>query len=217
MPLLNIEPSNDLYILLAATIVPAFLFGLLIQYLIARATRFRLESEIAIRDAQILNEEARSAEREAALASAQQSLANSFNDLAQESLAKNSENFLRLASQKLEVHQEKAKADGMVRAQDMQADIETANREHMAKMDELNLAHQITMAEIAAKAEADISVEMIQSKVNADQQTAAVSNEMSKNQQEHNQSMTESVATHQLKLDEISKSKTEAKEDNDDA
>jgi len=111
MPLLNIEPSNDLYILLAATTVSAFLFGLLIQYLIARATRFRLESEIAIRDAQMINEEARSAEREAALASAQQSLANSFNDLAQESLAKNSENFLRLASQKLEVHQEKAKAE----------------------------------------------------------------------------------------------------------
>ena len=111
MPLLNIEPSNDLYILLAATAAAGFLLGLLIQYLIARATRFRLESEIAIRDAQILNEEARSAEREAAQASAQQSLANSFNDLAQESLAKNSENFLRLASQKLEVHQEKAKAE----------------------------------------------------------------------------------------------------------
>ena len=111
MPLLNIEPSNDLYILLGATAVAGFLLGLLIQYLIARATRFRLESEIAIRDAQMINEEARSAEREAALASAQQSLANSFNDLAQESLAKNSENFLRLASQKLEVHQEKAKAE----------------------------------------------------------------------------------------------------------
>ena len=111
MPLLNIEPSNDLYILLAATAAAGLLLGLLIQYLIARATRFRLESEIAIRDAQLLNEEARSAEREAAQASAQQSLANSFNDLAQESLAKNSENFLRLASQKLEVHQEKAKAE----------------------------------------------------------------------------------------------------------
>ena len=107
----------------------------------------------------------------------------------------------------------KAEATAMVRQQDMQADMATALKEHEAKMREIQAALEAKLAEIAAKAEADISVEMIQSKVNADQQTAGVSNEMAKNQQEHNQSMTESIAAHQLKMDEISKSKTEDKDD----
>jgi DNA recombination protein RmuC len=85
--------------------------GLLIQYLIGRSTRVRLESEIAIRDAQIQNEEQRATEREAAMNSAQHSLAAAFSELAHESLAKNSATFLQLAGQKLEVHQEKAKAE----------------------------------------------------------------------------------------------------------
>ena len=46
---------------------------------------------------------------------------------------------------------------------------------------------------------------MIQSKVNADQQTAATSNEMAKNEQEHNQAMTESIADHQLTMDGMEK------------
>jgi DNA recombination protein RmuC len=109
--MLNLEPSNDLSIALAAAAAVGFGLGWLILFLFSRGTRIRLESEIAIRDAQLQNEESRTAEREATLASAQERLANSFNELAQESLAKNSENFLRLASQKMEVHQEKAKAD----------------------------------------------------------------------------------------------------------
>jgi DNA recombination protein RmuC len=111
IPALDIAPTTDLYIALAIAGAIGFALGLLIQFLIARATRYRLESEIAIRDAQLQNEELRAAEREAALASAQESLANAFNELAHESLARNSESFLRLASQKLEVHQEKAKAE----------------------------------------------------------------------------------------------------------
>jgi DNA recombination protein RmuC len=104
---MNIEP----FLLFGVTALLGFGAGMLIQYLIDRATRVRLESEIAIRDERIVSEEARAGEREAALSSAQQSLASAFRDLAHESLAKNSEQFLRLAGQKFEVHQEKAKAE----------------------------------------------------------------------------------------------------------
>jgi len=102
-----IEP----YLLFGLTALLGFGAGMLIQYLIDRAMRIRLESERAIRDERIRSEDARAGEREVALASAQQSLANAFRDLAHESLTKNSEQFLRLAGQKFEVHQEKAKAE----------------------------------------------------------------------------------------------------------
>jgi DNA recombination protein RmuC len=107
---MNFFLENQPFILISAA-VGGFLLGLLIQYLISRGTRIRLESEITIRDAEIKNEEARAAEREAALAGAQDSLAAAFSELAHESLTKNSETFLQLANQKLQVHQEKAKAE----------------------------------------------------------------------------------------------------------
>jgi len=108
---MNFFLENQPYVLVSAAAVGGFLLGLLIQYLISRGTRIRLESEITIRDAEIKNEEARAAEREAALAGAQDSLAAAFSELAHESLTKNSETFLQLANQKLQVHQEKAKAE----------------------------------------------------------------------------------------------------------
>jgi DNA recombination protein RmuC len=85
--------------------------GMLIQFLLGRAKQISLQSEITLRDTQLAGEEARAAERDAALESARDSLAASFNELAQQSLEKNSETFLRLANQKLDVHQEKAKAE----------------------------------------------------------------------------------------------------------
>lgn len=109
--LTNLDPNSQLYFIVGAAAFGGFLLGLLIQYLIGRGTRIRLESEITIRDAEIKNEEARAAEREAALTSAQDKLATAFSELAHESLAKNSETFLQLAGQKLAVHQEKAKAE----------------------------------------------------------------------------------------------------------
>jgi DNA recombination protein RmuC len=109
--LTNPNLGNALYIVIGGATFGGFLLGLLIQYLVGRGTRIRLESEIAIRDAEIKNEEAHAAEREAALTGAQDSLAAAFGELAHESLAKNSATFLQLAGQKLEVHQEKAKAE----------------------------------------------------------------------------------------------------------
>ena len=105
------DATTQLYLIVAGAALGGFGLGLLIQFLFSRATRIRLESEIAIREAQISSEEARAAERTAALSGAQDSLAAAFSELAHESLAKNSANFLQLASQKLEVHQEKAKAE----------------------------------------------------------------------------------------------------------
>lgn len=106
------ETTTALPIALIAIAALAGLFlGLLIQYLMGRSTRIRLESEIKIRDAQLLTDETRAVEREAAMARAQDSLAAAFSELAHESLAKNSATFLQLAGQKLEVHQEKAKAE----------------------------------------------------------------------------------------------------------
>jgi len=108
---MNLDPNSQLYMIVAAAAFAGFLLGLLIQYLVDRGTRIRLQSEITIRDAEIKNEEARAAEREAALTGAQDRLAAAFSELAHESLAKNSATFLQLAGQKLEVHQEKAKAE----------------------------------------------------------------------------------------------------------
>jgi len=109
--LTNLDPNSQLYLTIGAAAFAGFLLGLLIQYLISRGTRIRLESEITLRDAEIKNEEARAAEREAALTGAQDRLTAAFSELAHESLAKNSETFLQLAGQKLAVHQEKAKAE----------------------------------------------------------------------------------------------------------
>ena len=108
---MNLDANTPLYVYVVAAAFGGFLLGLLIQYLIGRGTLIRLESEIAIRDAEIKSEEARAAERQAAWAGAQDSLAAAFSELAHESLTKNSATFLQLAGQKLDVHQEKAKAE----------------------------------------------------------------------------------------------------------
>jgi DNA recombination protein RmuC len=97
--------------MISIAVFAGFAAGMLIQYLLSRATQVRLESEIALRDERINSEAARVSEREATLSIAQQNLATAFRNLAHESLEKNSEHFLRLAGQKFEVHQEKAKAE----------------------------------------------------------------------------------------------------------
>jgi len=85
--------------------------GFLIQYLIGRNTSARLESELAIKDAQIKNEELRTTEREAALQAAKESLTASFNEMASQSLEKNNRVFLQLAEVNFDKHQTQAKAE----------------------------------------------------------------------------------------------------------
>lgn len=85
--------------------------GFLIQYLIGRNISARLESELAIKDAQIKNEGARTAEREAAMQAAKESLTASFNEMAGQSLEKNNRVFLQLAEVNFDKHQTQAKAE----------------------------------------------------------------------------------------------------------
>ncbi len=107
----QLDPQTRQYLAYGAAALGGLLVGWLLQYLIGRAARMRLQGEIAVREAQISNEAERAAEREAALQAAQQTLAGVFGDLARETLEHNSANFLRLAGQKFDAEQQKAKAE----------------------------------------------------------------------------------------------------------
>ena len=88
--------------------VPALLVGLLlgalISWLIASRRHARLEATIN-------NQEALQRERDIAFETARSQLTTAFSDLANQSLKSNSENFLRLAKEKLGAQQDQAKRD----------------------------------------------------------------------------------------------------------
>lgn len=87
------------------------LLGALITWLLARRRRRRLEAEVETLETRLKNQEALRNERETAFEAANARLAQSFADLANRSLASNSENFLRLAEQNLSAQQERAKRE----------------------------------------------------------------------------------------------------------
>ena len=95
----------------AATAVAGFVAGMLIQMLISRGPRMRLEADIAVLEAQLKSDEARAIEREAALDSVRNSLMASFSELASDSLAKSNRAFLQLAEQNFDKHRTQATAD----------------------------------------------------------------------------------------------------------
>lgn len=70
-----------------------------------------LQQEIMRLTTQLATQEARAGERSAALTLAEEQLAAAFSRLAGDSLARNSEAFLRLAQENLGRHQEKARAE----------------------------------------------------------------------------------------------------------
>ncbi len=105
------DPLTQLYLGYGAAALAGLLLGIFIQHLIGKAAQARLLGEIALREEKISNDADRAAEREAALESTQVALKAVFGDLARESLEANSENFLRLAGQKFETQQEKARAE----------------------------------------------------------------------------------------------------------
>jgi DNA recombination protein RmuC len=80
------------------------LLGALISWLIASRRHARLEAAIN-------NEEALQREREIAFETARSQLTATFSELANQSLKSNSENFLRLAKEKLGAQQDQAKRD----------------------------------------------------------------------------------------------------------
>jgi DNA recombination protein RmuC len=95
--------------------VPALVLGLLLGALVAwlasRGRQRRLEDDVTVLESRIKDQDALQLEREAAFEKATTQLATAFTDLSNQSLKSNSENFLRLAEQNLNVHQEKAKRE----------------------------------------------------------------------------------------------------------
>jgi DNA recombination protein RmuC len=103
---------NPLWIEIGGPALLAGLFiGLLAASLLARSRRLRLEAEIEALEDKVKNQEAIQSERDAAFQAASGELARSFSELANRSLQSNSENFLRLAEQKMSVQTEKAKRE----------------------------------------------------------------------------------------------------------
>jgi DNA recombination protein RmuC len=92
-------------------LLAGLLLGFLVAWLFARSRRLRLEAEIEGLEDKVKNQEAIQSERDAAFQAASGELARSFSELANRSLQSNSENFLRLAEQKMSVQTEKAKRE----------------------------------------------------------------------------------------------------------
>ena len=87
------------------------LIGALFAWLLARGRLRRLEDDATVLESRIKDQDALQLEREAAFEQATTQLATAFTDLSNQSLKSNSESFLRLAEQNLNVHQEKAKRE----------------------------------------------------------------------------------------------------------
>jgi len=88
--------------------VPALLVGLLLGALISWLIASRRHAYL---EAAIKNEEALQRERDIAFETARSQLTTAFSELANQSLKSNSENFLRLAREKLGAQQDQAKRD----------------------------------------------------------------------------------------------------------
>jgi DNA recombination protein RmuC len=95
----------------APALLAGLVIGILVTWLLARSRQSRLETEIDFLEDKIKNQEAIQSERDAAFQAASAELARSFSELANRSLRSNSENFLRLAEQKMNVQTEKAKRE----------------------------------------------------------------------------------------------------------
>ena len=109
LPTITIEP---IYVQIG---LPAVVLGLcvgaLIVWMVARSKRRVLEADVQHLEGKIKDQEALQLERETAFEQATTRLATAFSDLSNRSLKANSENFLRLAEQNLNVQQEKAKRE----------------------------------------------------------------------------------------------------------
>ncbi|HHQ15194.1 MAG TPA: DNA recombination protein RmuC, partial [Chromatiales bacterium] len=88
-----------------------FAIGLLAYFLFSRPGRHRLEKEIVELNARINSQAEVAAERESALRQAEERLAASFGKLAHESMTRQSDTFLRLATERLGKLQQQAKAE----------------------------------------------------------------------------------------------------------
>ena len=87
------------------------LLGLLIMWLVARRNRNSLLDQLAGAEANLKNQEAIQAEREAAFELANAKLTQAFADISNRSLRANSDTFLKLAEQNLETRQAKVESN----------------------------------------------------------------------------------------------------------
>ena len=87
------------------------LLGLLIMWLVARHNRNKLLDQLAGAEANLKNQEAIQAEREAAFELANAKLTQAFADISNRSLRANSDTFLKLAEQNLETRQAKVESN----------------------------------------------------------------------------------------------------------
>jgi len=87
------------------------LLGALVVWLLGRRRLYQLDDQINELNDNIKSQEALRHEREAAFQAASGDLVRSFSELANKSLQSNSENFLRLAEQKMSAQNERAKRD----------------------------------------------------------------------------------------------------------
>lgn len=96
---------------LGLALLAGIIVGALIYHLGSRGKRYRLETQIATLNAQVRADEQINNERQIALEHAEDRLTVAFGQLSNQSLERNSDNFLRLARENLGQHQERAKAE----------------------------------------------------------------------------------------------------------
>ncbi|MGI9343537.1 MAG: DNA recombination protein RmuC, partial [Gammaproteobacteria bacterium] len=109
--LTEIAADVRLQVLIGICIVVGVLLGMLGWAWWSRRERRRLELELAEVRGQVKSQPALAEERRLAIQHVEQQLSGVFAELANRSLAFNSDNFLKLATQTLGTHQERARSD----------------------------------------------------------------------------------------------------------
>ncbi len=111
MNLSEITLTPDLLLTLLAGLFIGLLLGLLIRSLFAAKALNAEKEKRIIAEAKLKNQDDLDEERDNALELAREQLENAFHELADQSLAKNNNQFLQLATQKLDNQQQQASSD----------------------------------------------------------------------------------------------------------
>ncbi len=104
-----VDATFVFYVLAAG--IAGVVVGLLTGFGLNRIRGGQLRQELALKDAEIKNQERLDAEREQALALAAERMSTAFGQLANDQLRSHSETFLKLARESLGTHHERAKAE----------------------------------------------------------------------------------------------------------
>ena len=111
MNLSEITLTPDLLLALLSGLLVGLLLGLLIRSLFAAKSLNTEKEKRIIAEAKLKNQDDLDEERDNALELAREQLENAFHELADQSLAKNNNQFLQLATQKLDNQQQQASSD----------------------------------------------------------------------------------------------------------